>query len=237
MSHILVTDRGFIKADSYSATDHTVEFVVNDGEVDRMGDTLHADGAFLAPHVNLMDHHMMDGPSITKVLGVVEPGSLRTVYKKAVARARFDQDNQLALLAEKMVGSGTLSNVSVGFEPFEYRRKSDPDATLQKRKLGDPPPFPWDGPFDITKWEFRELSLVGVPASPNSLARFAKAFGVPFEAEDGEPIEMTLERFVARVADEVMERLAYARGEPKRGKLAGDWPSDDLAAWLAAQEG
>jgi len=160
---------------TYNADNHTIDWVLNDGEVDRQGEIVVPSGGRMAPHVNLVDHHLSGNPSVAGILGVVMNDSYRVRYKAGVATNQFDQNNPLAVMAEGMSRDGILGNGSIRFDPLGWVAPGEKKE--MRRKRGEDAPWGGRG-FIWSSWELLEFSLVGVPANAGALSRMAKAYGL-----------------------------------------------------------
>jgi HK97 family phage prohead protease len=139
------------------------DFVMSDGQVDRMGDVIEPAGwqldEFNANPVALFGH------DARQVIGKweqvrVEKGQLRGRLVLGKDDPRTPEINKVRALVEQ----GFLRAVSVGFSPIE------------KQPLDDKADKHW-GPFRFLKSRLLECSLVAVPANPRALA-VAKSLGL-----------------------------------------------------------
>jgi hypothetical protein len=194
--HAKVSRLPSVEPSTYDEKSHTIDWVLNDGEVDRQGEIVVPGGGKMAPHVNLVDHHLSQ-PSVDSILGVVVKDSYRLRYKSGVATLRFDQNNPRAFMSEGMVRDGIIGNGSIRFEPLGWFGPGDRKEST--RKVGDPSPFGGRG-FIWSRWQLLEFSLVGVPANEGALSRMAKAYGLDPERMGFEERDRP-EQLVLRYAD------------------------------------
>ena len=143
-----------------------MEFILSDESIDRMGDTISAEGwdltAFKTNPVALFNHN--PNFPIGKWSDLrVENKSLRGKLTLA-PKGTSDRIDEI----RKLIDAGILRAVSVGFRDLE----SEP---LDKKS-----PF---GGLRFTKQELIETSLVSVPANPNALA-IAKSLKVSSQILD-----------------------------------------------------
>ena len=128
-------------------------FVLSDQSVDRMGDTIRAEGwelgQFKSNPVALFGHDH------TKIVGKWE--NVRVVGKRLLGTLKLAKPGTSDFIdtVRSLVEQGIIKAVSVGFQPIE--------ATPRK-----------GGGYDYIKSTLHEVSLVAVPANQNALA-IAKA--------------------------------------------------------------
>lgn len=208
-----------IEPSTYNPDSHTIDWVLNDGEVDRQGEIVVPSGGTMAPHVNLVDHHLM-APSVDSILGVVEPGSYRQRYKAGIATLRFDQNNPRAVMSEGMARDGIIGNGSIRFDPQGWIAPGEKKE--MRRKRGEDAPWGGRG-FIWSRWELLEFSLVGVPANAGALSRMAKAYGLDPERmgfdERDRPEQLVLQYadpdeidFLEQVAEHMKDGFPELRG-------------------------
>jgi HK97 family phage major capsid protein/HK97 family phage prohead protease len=144
----------------------TVSFIFSDGSVDRMGDTIAASGWVLT---NFNDNPIAifghDAGTVENVMGRAK--NVRVVGSRLLGDIEFmaGEINPRAEAVFQMVKAGFLKSVSVGFQPIEWTRSTDP-----KRPQG----------VDFKKQELLEISIVPIPANPNALVQ-AKAAGIDID--------------------------------------------------------
>lgn len=137
-----------------SGDNRRVKFVASDETEDRMGDIIRAKGwdleDFKRNPVLLWGHNSSEPP-----IGTVDIGIQGT---KLIADATFatEDENPFAERIFKLVKSGIVRAVSVGFSPIEAKLRRDEDGNI----LG----------VEYMKQALHELSVVSVPANPNALA-------------------------------------------------------------------
>lgn len=164
-----------------------LQFTISTETVDRMGDTIKADGweldAYRKNPVVLWGHDS-DSLPVGKATRVwVEGGKLKaTAEFTPEGMAKFN-DTVFAMLKD-----GFLNAVSVGFMPKDYKFTEDSD-----RRFG----------IDFLKQELLEFSVVSVPANPEALLD-EKA--PPVVGERGAEIVVPTE--AERVAKAARRRLA-----------------------------
>jgi HK97 family phage prohead protease len=133
----------------------TVTFVLSDGSVDRMGDTIDPDGwdlaAFRKNPVVLWAHDAL-APPIGRLTNVFSDGT-RLIGDVEFAAA---ETYEFADTIFRLVREGFLSAGSVGFLPIEFYFAKDRD-----RSMG----------VDFHQCELLEFSIVPVPANANALAQ------------------------------------------------------------------
>jgi len=154
----------------------TVSFVFSDGSVDRMGDTIAASGwdltNFKANPIAIFGH---DAGAVENVMGRAK--NVRVSGSRLLGDIEFmaGEINPRAEAVFQMLKAGFLKSVSVGFQPIEWTRSTDP-----KRPQG----------VDFKKQELLEISIVPIPANPNALVQ-AKAAGIDIDrlglSETSEP--------------------------------------------------
>ena len=131
-------------------------FVWSDDKVDRMGDTISADGWDLTNYrknpVILWDHNPSLLPVGKAVSAYIAEGQL-----KGVVEFRESEFAQEVMQAYK---DGFLSATSVGFQPVDFKMSEDSDR-------------PWG--VDFLKQELLEDSCVCVPAHPGALMEAEKS--------------------------------------------------------------
>jgi hypothetical protein len=198
---------------SYDAETHEIDWVLNSGEWDRDGERINPAGLRMADHVNVVDHHMIGQPSVTRIYGVVVPGSYKTHYKAGVARLRFDTNNPDAVMVEGMVRDGIIRNGSIRFDPFEWTEGKKKFS----RKRGEG--LPWGSmPGRVwTKSEGLEFSMVGVPSNAGAVSRIMKAYGIDSDRlnldEDDRPDELVISSIEGPdTLDEIAKRVAERLG-------------------------
>lgn len=139
----------------------TATFILSNADVDRYGDSIDCKGWELANYkanpVVLFGHDASDVKNVVgRMVDIQNDGS------NLIGTVEFtkDGDNPNADIVRKLVQSGFLKTVSVGFRPLEAKAANDP-----KRKGG----------WDFKKQELLEVSIVPVPALPSALAKSAIA--------------------------------------------------------------
>jgi HK97 family phage prohead protease len=136
-------------------------FTFSDGSVDRMGDTIAADGwdwsSFAKNPVALWAHDA-SSPPIGRASNVhIAGGKLKGDIEFAPA-----EDYPFAETIYRLVKGGFINAVSVGFMPVEYSFAKD-----KERPFG----------IDFERQELLEISVVPVPANANALIE-ARAKGI-----------------------------------------------------------
>jgi len=176
----------------------TKRFCFSDNAIDRMGDTIDADGWELADFnrnpVALWAHDSSQPPIGRASNVVVEGNRLMGDIEFASPETYAFADTIFRLLVDKF-----LNAVSVGFIPLEYSFvDNDPD-----RGFG----------IDFKRQTLLEISVCPVPANPNALAN-ARAKGI-----DTRPLIEMYERLLASDEQTIipraeLERLRKAAKEP-----------------------
>jgi HK97 family phage prohead protease len=138
-----------------------VRFVLSDGSVDRMGDTIDPAGwetdAYLKNPVVLWAHDAL-APPIGRMLNVFSDGAQLIGDVEFAAPETYEYADQIY----RLLRDGFLKAGSVGFLPIEFDFAKDRD-----RPLG----------VDFHRQELLEFSIVPVPANANALAE-ARAKGL-----------------------------------------------------------
>lgn len=132
--------------------DRIFQFTFSDGSVDRVGDTIDANGwdlkDYLKNPVVLWAHNGQTFPIGKCVRAWVEGAALKGQIQISTASAEAEQ-------VFKHLLAGELNAVSVGFLPTEQEFAAETD----ERPYG----------IDFTKQALLEVSIVPVPANPNAL--------------------------------------------------------------------
>lgn len=197
---------------AYEDGSRKVRFCFSDGSIDRMGDTIQADGwetdNFLQNPVALFAHDSSQPP-------IGRAGNLAVEDGRLMGDIEFmpPEISGFADSIYRMVLAGYLRAVSVGFVPIEYTFVEDKDR-------------PWG--IDFKRQELLEISVVPVPANPNALVD-AQGKGI-----DVKPLiewaERTLDGggkvVVPRKELEKLRRLAKAPGKRRRDPADGDGMSE-----------
>jgi len=162
----LLPPRGIIRAGlgqpkAYDDGSRKIRFCFSDATVDRMGDTIQADGweldQFAKNAVALWAHDSSQPPIGRASNLAVEEGRLMGDIEFMTPDLSPFADS-----VYRMVLAGFLNAVSVGFMPKEYSFVEDKDR-------------PWG--MDFKRQELLEISVCPVPANPNALID-AKAAGI-----------------------------------------------------------
>src|SRR5579871_3442276 len=139
--------------------DGTTEFVITTDSVDRMGDTIAADGwelgSFLKNPVVLFAHDSHSLPVGRAVAVTHTPNGLKS-------RVQWVPKDvyPFAGTVREMVKGGFLNATSVGFQPLEYKWAEDKERP---------------GGIDFTKQELLEFSIVPIPANAEALVTAREA--------------------------------------------------------------
>lgn len=200
----------------------TIRFCFSDDSVDRMGDSIKADGwdyrDFLKNPVALWAHDSSQ-PPIGRASNLAVESSRRLMGDIEFARAN---EYPFAETIYQLVKNGYVKAVSVGFIPLEWKWVDSKD-----RPFG----------MDFTKQELLEISVVPVPANANALvdAR-AKGIDTRLVAEWAERILESGDRIV--VPRSTLERIRKAALEPKvKRKPSKDAGGDGMAVTDPASGG
>ncbi|QKD04265.1 HK97 family phage prohead protease [Mesorhizobium loti] len=137
-----------------SAVSRKVRYVLSDGSVDRMSDTINPNGWQLDEirrNPVVLFGHKSDEPPIGKLSG------LQVVGGKLIGDVEFADAETYAFADTifRLVKGGYLRAGSVGFVPIEWKFTTD-----QSRKGG----------VDFLKQQLLEFSVTPVPANPNALS-------------------------------------------------------------------
>jgi len=200
-----------------------IPFCLSDGTVDRMGDTIAADGWVLDGYQKnpvVLWAHDASSPPIGRGINIrVSDERLLGEVEFAGAEVYDFADLIFRLVKAKYVNAG-----SVGFMPLDLEFSNDKGR-------------PWG--IDFTRQELLEFSVVPVPANANALVE-ARAKGI-----DTRPLAEWAERVLdgggrVIVPKTELERLRRLAQEPRRrGGAAADWKCgaardlalDDSDAW------
>lgn len=137
------------------ASSETMEYILSDESVDRVGDVIEAKGwdleQFKQNPIALFGHDH------SKIIGQWK--DVRTEGGKLKGRLALAKEGTSPLVDEvrSLIKQGILKAVSVGFKPL--------DAKPRKNQKG----------YTFTRASLHEVSLVAVPCNPNALA-MAKAY-------------------------------------------------------------
>lgn len=130
-----------------------VDITASDETVDRYGDVIVAAGwkldNFAKNPVILIDHNY-------RVAAIVGSGEARIKGKKLKVRITHDAaaENEAAQMVSRLVESGLLRAVSVGFMPLKWESMRDKEGN-------------WTG-YKYLEQDLLEVSWVAVPANPNA---------------------------------------------------------------------
>ncbi len=176
-------------------------FTASTASVDRESDIINPDGWVLDTFKDggpLLWGHDQSKLPIGRVLWVkVDDGRL-------VGKAKFNGQTQLSTDVEKLVRSGDLKGLSVGFRPMDMKMNNEGGRTF-------------------TKQELLEISVVNVPANPDAIIHTIKSLDIKSEPvlqalipENKETVDECIERKIPIIMEEnpTMERdQAYAIAE------------------------
>ena len=213
-------------------------FTASTSSVDRESDIINPDGWVLDTFKDggpLLWGHDQSKLPIGRVLWVkVDDGRL-------VGKAKFNGQTQLSTDVEKLVRSGDLKGLSVGFRPMDMKMNNEGGRTF-------------------TKQELLEISVVNVPANPDAIIHNIKSLEIKSAPvlqalipEQKETVDECIERKIPIIMEEnptMEEDQAYAiaremcmestitdstegecKGcacnESKKQKEKGDCPMDD----------
>lgn len=143
-----------IRDETKAADPSSMDFVLSDGTVDRMGDIIEPDGwqlgNFRKNPVALYGHD-------SSALPVGKWANVRVEGKRLVGTLKLAAAGTSRFIdaLRSLIEQGIIKAVSVGFQPLAYEPIDDKN--------------PWDG-LRFTKVELMECSLVTVPANPNAVA-------------------------------------------------------------------
>lgn len=143
-----------VRDETKAADPSSMDFILSDGTVDRMGDIIEPDGwqlsNFRKNPVALYGHDASALPvGRWKNVRVEGKRLIGTLQLAAAGTSRFID------ALRSLIEQGIIKAVSVGFQPIEYEPIDEKN--------------PWDG-LRFTKQELMECSLVTVPANPNAVA-------------------------------------------------------------------
>ncbi len=206
-----------------------IDFTISTASVDRMGDSIAADGwkydAYQKNPVVLWAHD-------SSMLPVAKSSKLRFDGGKFKASAEF-MPRDISGFADAVfqaLKGGYLSAVSVGFVPIKYSFVDDPT-----RRFG----------IDFEEQELLEFSIVPIPANPEALIE-ARAAGVDLEPfrewaaklldEGGSilvPRDLLEETFRQAKTPRKVRSLYLGKAEGSDWKMgaARDLPTDDGDGW------
>lgn len=120
---------------------------------------------------------------------------------RLVGKAKFNGQTQLSTDVEKLVRSGDLKGLSVGFRPMDMKMNNEGGRTF-------------------TKQELLEISVVNVPANPDAIIHTIKSLDIKSEPvlqalvpENKETVDECIERKIPIIMEEnptMEEDQAYA---------------------------
>jgi HK97 family phage prohead protease len=191
----------------------TLTFTISTESVDRMGDTIAADGwklnAFKTNPVILWAHD-------SSALPVAKAQSVWVERGKLMAKAEFTPPGlqPFADTVFEMYRQGFLNATSVGFLPLKFELSDDP-----KRRAG----------INLLEQELLEFSCCPIPANPEALVQ-ARAAGVdvaPLRDWACAVLGRAEHSFHARdTAEQVIARIS---ARVKRRKMASNEPAKTVA--------
>lgn len=103
----------------------------------------------------LADHNQWN---VRNVLGVIEKAWIDEATMSGKAVVRFSERDEVKPII-KDIQTGILRNVSVGYRVYKFEKQEAPEKSTT-------PPV-----YRATDWEPHEVSLVSIPADPNSQVR------------------------------------------------------------------
>ena len=175
-----------------------IVFTASTASVDRESDIINPDGWVLENFKDggpLLWGHDQSKLPIGRVLWVkVDDGRL-------VGKAKFNGQTQLSTDVEKLVRSGDLKGLSVGFRPMDMKMNNEGGRTF-------------------TKQELLEISVVNVPANPDAIIHTIKSLDIKSEPvlqalipENKETVDECIDRKIPIIMEEnptMEEDQAYA---------------------------
>ena len=193
-------NKQFTKALITDELDEKGEFVftASTASLDRENDIIKADGWMLDTFKDggpLLWGHDQNKLPVGRVLWV------KADDNKLVGKAKFNGTTQLSKDVEKLVRSGDLTGLSVGFRPMDMKMNSEGGRTF-------------------TKQELLEISVVNVPANPDAVIHMIKSLDIKSQSvlemlkqEEKETVDECIERKIPIIMDEnptMSSEQAYA---------------------------
>lgn len=195
-----------------------IVFTASTASVDRESDIINPDGWMLENFKDggpLLWGHDQSKLPIGRVLWVkVDSGKL-------VGKAKFNGQTQLSTDVEKLVRSGDLKGLSVGFRPMDMKMNNEGGRTF-------------------TKQELLEISVVNVPANPDAIIHTIKSLDIKSEPvikalTEKETVDECVDRKIPIIMEENPDMdsdqaVAIANdmcAEDKKDVKATDCPMDD----------
>ena len=149
--------------------DQTFTFVASEESDDRMGDIIRVAGwelgNFKANPVIQWAHDYRSAsigiaPKVWKTSSDVGKAANGEKLKQLRNTVKFDTADPVAARIAGKVARGIQRTESVGFKPIELEVREDVEGAGS-----------WFGPFDFTKSELLEISIVPIPAHPSALRK------------------------------------------------------------------
>jgi hypothetical protein len=149
--------------------DQTFTFVASEESDDRMGDIIRVAGwelgNFKANPVIQWAHDYRSAsigtaPKVWKTNSDVGKAANGGSLKQLRNTVKFDTADPVAARIAGKVARGIQRTESVGFKPIELEVREDVEGAGS-----------WFGPFDFTKSELLEISIVPIPAHPSALRK------------------------------------------------------------------
>lgn len=183
--------------------DGSMVFVASEESVDRMGDTIKADGwqldNFKKNPVFLYMHDQVFPP-----LGMWQKVAVEG--KQLLATPRWDEEDEFAQLIKGKYERGFMKAVSVGFRPIEFEEVAlnEPRKTVFGERLTG---------LLITKQELVEISAVAVPAHPKTLRKALGARAYFWIPALPEPLNKQAEPVLPEMGDalDIIRRIAKSK--------------------------
>ena len=186
---LIMENKQFTKALITDELDEKGEFVftASTASVDRENDIIKADGWMLDTFKDggpLLWGHDQNKLPVGRVLWV------KSDDKKLIGKARFNGQTQLSKDVEKLVRSGDLTGLSVGFRPMDMVMNNEGGRTF-------------------TKQELLEISVVNVPANPDAVIHMIKSLDIKSQSvldmlkqENKETVDECIERKIPIIMEE-----------------------------------
>ena len=162
-------------------------FTASTANLDRENDIIKADGWMLDTFKDggpLLWGHDQNKLPVGRVLWV------KADENKLIGKAKFNGTTQLSKDVEKLVRSGDLTGLSVGFRPMDMKMNNDGGRTF-------------------TKQELLEISVVNVPANPDAVIHMIKSLDIKSESvldmlkpEKKETVDECIERKIPIILEE-----------------------------------
>ena len=162
-------------------------FTASTANLDRENDIIKADGWMLDTFKDggpLLWGHDQNKLPVGRVLWV------KADDNKLIGKAKFNGTTQLSKDVEKLVRSGDLTGLSVGFRPMDMKMNNDGGRTF-------------------TKQELLEISVVNVPANPDAVIHMIKSLDIKSESvldmlkpEKKETVDECIERKIPIILEE-----------------------------------